>query len=35
MNLFIDEFITKMAEFYPPTGELSVPVRRMGVREEA
>ncbi|MEI6280306.1 MAG: DUF2341 domain-containing protein [Verrucomicrobiae bacterium] len=35
MNLFIDEFITKMAEFYPPTGELGVPVRRMEVREDA
>ena len=35
MNLFIDEFITKMAEFYPPTGELGVPVPRMGVREDA
>jgi biopolymer transport protein ExbB len=35
MNLFIDEFITKMAEFYPPSGELGVPVPRMGVREDA
>jgi biopolymer transport protein ExbB len=35
MNLFIDEFITKMAEFYPQTGDPGVPVRRMGVREEA
>ncbi len=35
MNLFIDEFITKMAEFYPPTNEGGVPVRRMEVREEA
>ena len=35
MNLFIDEFITKMAEFYPPTNEGTVPVRRLEVREEA
>lgn len=35
MNLFIDEFITKMAEFYPPSNEGGVPVRRMEVREEA
>jgi biopolymer transport protein ExbB len=35
MNLFIDEFITKMAEFYPPANEGGVPVRRMEVREDA
>jgi len=35
MNLFIDEFITKMAEFYPPANEVGVPVRRMEVREDA
>ncbi len=35
MNLFIDEFITKMAEFYPPAGEGGVPVRRLEVREDA
>ncbi len=35
MNLFIDEFITKMAEFYPPANEGGVPVRRMEIREEA
>jgi len=35
MNLFIDEFITKMAEFYPPGGEGGVPVPRMEVKEDA
>jgi biopolymer transport protein ExbB len=35
MNLFIDEFITKMAEFYPPANEGGVPVRRMEVREDS
>jgi biopolymer transport protein ExbB len=35
MNLFIDEFITKMAEFYPPSDELSVPVPRYSHKEEA
>ena len=35
MNLFIDEFITKMAEFYPPANEGGVPVRRMEIKEEA
>jgi len=35
MNLFIDEFITKMAEFYPPSGEMGVPVPRLEIREDA
>ena len=35
MSLFIDEFITKMAEFYPPANEGGVPVRRLEVREDA
>lgn len=35
MNLFIDEFITKMAEFYPPAGEGGVPVPRVEVKEDA
>ncbi|MFA7233445.1 MAG: DUF2341 domain-containing protein [Terrimicrobiaceae bacterium] len=35
MNLFIDEFITKMAEFYPPSDEGGVPVPRIEVRENA
>jgi len=35
MNLFIDEFITKMAEFYPPAGEIGVPVPRLEIREDA
>ncbi len=34
MNLFIDEFITKMAEFYPPGNEGGVPVRRMEIKED-
>ncbi len=34
MNLFIDEFITKMAEFYPPSDELSVPVPRYSHHKE-
>ena len=33
MSLFIDEFITKMAEFYPTTGEGGVPVPRMEIQE--
>jgi biopolymer transport protein ExbB len=35
MNLFIDEFITKMAEFYPPNAEGGVPVQRMEIKEDA
>ena len=35
MNLFIDEFVTKMAEFYPPASEGGVPVPRIEVKEDA
>lgn len=35
MNLFIDEFITKMAEFYPPAEEAPTLVPRMEVKEQS
>ncbi|MEX1117960.1 MAG: MotA/TolQ/ExbB proton channel family protein, partial [Terrimicrobiaceae bacterium] len=37
MQVFIDEFVAKIAEFYPPPGEgaLSVPIRQIRKPEEA
>jgi len=37
MQVFIDEYVAKMAEFYPPPGEgaMSVPVRQIRTPEEA
>lgn len=37
MQVFIDEFVAKVAEFYPPPGEagLSVPIRQIRTPEEA
>ncbi len=37
MQVFIDEFVAKVAEFYPPPGEggMSVPIRQIRTPEEA
>lgn len=34
MNIFIDEFIAKMAEFYPPPGESGVPIQKIDLENE-
>jgi hypothetical protein len=37
MQVFIDEFVAKVAEFYPPPGESqrTVPIRQVRTPEEA